>query len=99
MEAFQHELDMLHAPKTLELVSLPPGHKLIGSKWVMNLKFDEFGGDVSSHHACVVAQGILQQPGVDYFPMEIFAPVAQTASICGIASYAAIKDLRFISLM
>jgi hypothetical protein len=83
MEAFQHELDMLRAP----------GHKAIGSKWVMNLKFDEFG-DVSLHRAHVVAQGYSQQPGVDYFPMEIFAPVAQTASVCGIASYAAIKDFE-----
>jgi hypothetical protein len=90
MEAFQHELDMLCAHKTFELVPLPPGHKAIGSKWVMNLKFNEFG-DVSSHRTCVVAQGYSQQPGVDYFPMEIFAPVAQTASVRGIASYAAIK--------
>jgi hypothetical protein len=91
MEAFQHELNMLQTHKTFELVPLPLGHKAIGSKWVMNLKFDEFG-EVSSHRARVVAQGYSQQPGVDYFPMEIFAPVAQTASVRGIASYAAIKD-------
>jgi hypothetical protein len=57
----------------------------------MNLKFNKFG-EVSSHCAHVVAQGYLQQLGVDYFSMEIFAPVAQTASVCGIAFYAAIKN-------
>ena len=91
MDAFQYELNMLRTHKTFELVPLPLGHKAIGSKWVMNLKFDEFG-EVSSHRARVVAQGYSQQPGVDYLPMEIFAPVDQTASVRGIASYAAIKD-------
>jgi hypothetical protein len=57
----------------------------------MNLKFNEFD-EVSSHRTHVVAQGYSQQPGVDYFSMEIFAPVAQTVSVCSIASYAAIKD-------
>jgi hypothetical protein len=93
LSPFLLHLLLLHAQKTSELVPLPPGHKAIGSKWVMNLKFNEFG-DVSSHRTHVVAQGYSQQPGVDYFPMEIFAPVAQIASVCDIASYAPIKDFE-----
>jgi hypothetical protein len=98
MEAFEHELDMLRAHKTFELVPLPPGHKAIGSKWVMNLKFDEFG-DVSSHRARVVAQGYSQQPGVDYFPMEIFLLLLRQHLFTALLLMQLSRILIFVSLM
>jgi len=72
------ELKMLEEAGTWELVDLPAGANLVGSKWVFQVKKDA-AGQVVPFKAPLVAQGFLQVPGVDYFDM--FAPVAKLASI------------------
>ncbi|GJS65754.1 putative ribonuclease H-like domain-containing protein [Tanacetum coccineum] len=56
------------------LVDLPYGKKAIGTKWVYRNKKDE-RGVVVRNKARLVAQGHMQEEGIDYD--EVFAPVAR----------------------
>ena len=57
---------------------MPPGKKLIGSKWVFNVKYGE-SGKIDRFKCRVVAQGFSQISGTDY--SETFAPVAHFGTI------------------
>ncbi|KAF8646560.1 hypothetical protein HU200_065782 [Digitaria exilis] len=65
------EMQPIEGNKTWRLVSLPPGHRPIGLKWVYKVKKNA-AGEVVKHKARLVAKGYVQQPGVDYD--EAFAP-------------------------
>ena len=60
------------------LCTLPPGRKLIGSKWVFKVKYGE-SGKIDRFKCQVVAQGFSQIPSTDY--NETFAPVARFGTI------------------
>ena len=60
---------------TFEVVSLPSRKKSVDCKYVFEIKFKP-NGDVDKHKVRMVAQGFLQQEGVDY--NEIFAPFSTT---------------------
>jgi hypothetical protein len=72
------EMGSIEQNQTWTLVSLPPGHKAIGLKWIFKLKRDE-KGEIIKHKARLVARGYVQKQGVDYD--EVFAPVARMESI------------------
>ena len=74
----QDELDTLHANNTQSVVPLPKSRNVVGSKWVFKFKFDT-KGNIARYKACLVAQGFLQQPGMDFD--EIFAPVVHYDSL------------------
>lgn len=61
-----------------ELATLPCSHRAIGLKWVYNLKKNE-AGEVVKHKTRSVANGYVQQAGVDYD--EVFTPVARMESV------------------
>jgi hypothetical protein len=75
--AMKEEIDSIWENWTWELIELPPGHRVIGLKWVYNIKKDETGA-VIKYKARLVAKGCLQQAEVDF---EVFAPVARMESI------------------
>ena len=77
-EAIQQELKALEAFDTFEVVQLPPGKRPVGCKYVFKIKYLP-NGDVDKYKVRLVAQGFLQQEGVDY--NEIFAPVVDSTSI------------------
>jgi len=68
-KACQYEMDALAKNATWELVDLLPGRKAVKSKWVFKLKSD------GCYHACLVAKGFMQIPGIDFD--ETFSPVAR----------------------
>jgi Reverse transcriptase (RNA-dependent DNA polymerase) len=68
------ELGALDKNKTWELVSLPPGKKAVGCKWVFTVKQNP-EGRVERYKARLVAKGYSQTYGIDYD--ETFAPVAK----------------------
>ena len=77
-EAAQAEFDSLKEHDTWHLCELPPGRKLIGSKWVFKVKYG-VSGKIDRFKCRVVAQGFSQIPGSDY--NETFAPVARFGMI------------------
>jgi Reverse transcriptase (RNA-dependent DNA polymerase) len=80
------ELGALDKNETWELVSLPPGKKAVGCKWVFTVKQNP-EGRVERYKARLVAKGYNQTYGIDYD--ETFAPVANMSTIRTLISLAA----------
>nr|GEZ06470.1 retrovirus-related Pol polyprotein from transposon TNT 1-94 [Tanacetum cinerariifolium] len=62
---------------------------VLGSKWVFKNKLDK-RGTVIRNKARLVAQGHIQEEGIDYD--EVFAPVARIEEIRLFLAYASVKD-------
>jgi hypothetical protein len=78
VEAMQEELLQFKLQEVWVLCDLPDGKRLISTKWVFRVKRDE-RGNVIKNKARLVAQGYIQEEGVDYD--EVFAPVARIEAI------------------
>lgn len=76
--AMEEEFNSLNEMNTWTLVKLPNGRKPIRVKWVFDLKTDS-AGSVERYRARLVAMGIFQQQGIDYF--EVFAPVVKYSTV------------------
>ena len=72
------ELQALAKNDTWDLVPLPPGKHLVGSRWVYVVK-QQSDGSLEWHKARVVAKGFTQKYDIDY--QETFAPVAKMKTI------------------
>ena len=59
-------------------MSLPPGHKVIGCKWVFKVKLKP-DGSFERYKAQLVTKGFQQTLGLDYF--ETFSPVVKPTTI------------------
>jgi hypothetical protein len=59
-----------------EIISCPKDRKVVGSKWVFQIKWG-LEGSIQKYKACVVAQGFSQVEGLDYD--QTFIPVAKFA--------------------
>ena len=64
--------------KTWELVALPSGKNVVGSKWVFKVKRNA-DGSIEKFKARLVAQGYSQAAGVDF--QEVFSPVIRNTSM------------------
>ncbi|XP_021610574.1 uncharacterized mitochondrial protein AtMg00820-like [Manihot esculenta] len=82
--AMIEEMKVLTKNETKELVTLPPGKKLIGCKWVFIVKH-KADGTIKRSKTGLVAKGFIQTYGVDY--QEIFIPVAETGEPVDIGRY------------
>ena len=69
------EMKSLNENDVWDLVELPPGRKVVGSKWVFKKKTDS----VQRFKARLVAQGYTQKYGTDYD--ETFCPVVRQESL------------------
>jgi hypothetical protein len=72
------EYNSLIENDTWELVPLPKGKNIVGSRWVSKVKRDA-NGSVQRYKARLVAHGYSQAEGVDY--QEVFSPVVRNTSI------------------
>ena len=72
------ELGSLSANEVWDLVQLPEGRRIVGSKWIFKTKKDA-NGAVERYKARLVAQGCSQKYGQDYD--ETFSPVVRFESI------------------
>lgn len=72
------EMKALHDNETWELVDLPKGKRVIGSKWVLKKKFNA-DGTLERYKARLVATGYSQREGIDY--SETFSPVIRPESV------------------
>ncbi|GJU50106.1 putative ribonuclease H-like domain-containing protein [Tanacetum coccineum] len=89
IEAMQDELLQFKLQKVWTLVDLPNGKRVIGTKWVYKNKKDE-RGIVIKNKARLVAQGYIQEEGIDYD--EVFSLVARIEAIRLFLAYASFKD-------
>ncbi|GKB01616.1 putative ribonuclease H-like domain-containing protein [Tanacetum coccineum] len=78
VEAMQEELLQFKLQDVWVLCDLPDGKRVIGTKWVFRNKRVE-RGTIIKNKARLVAQGYIQEEGVDYD--EVFAPVARIEAI------------------
>nr|GEV14966.1 Gag-Pol polyprotein [Tanacetum cinerariifolium] len=85
IKAMQEELLHFKMQKVWVLVDLPYGKRAIGTKWVYRNKNDE-RGIVIRNKARLVAQGHIQEEGIDY--EEVFVPVARIEAIRLFLAYA-----------
>ncbi|KAJ1703663.1 hypothetical protein LUZ63_003442 [Rhynchospora breviuscula] len=93
--AIQEELNQFERNQVWELVPLPSGKQVIGTKWVYRNKLDKIG-NVVRNKARLVAQGFKQQESIDF--EETFAPVARLESIRMLLAYAANKDFTLFQM-
>ncbi|KAH9764453.1 hypothetical protein KPL70_001531 [Citrus sinensis] len=73
-KAMKSGLQALENNNTWTVVSLPPGKRAIGCKWVYWIKYNA-DGTVERYKACLVILGNKQVKGIDY--TETCAPVAK----------------------
>ena len=84
----QDELQQFKLQEVWTLVNPPRGKRAIGTKWIYRNKKDE-RGIVIKNKARLVAQGYIQEEGIDYD--EVFAPVARMEAIRIFLAFAAFK--------
>ena len=88
--ATDSEYKSLIENNTWELTELPVGRKLIGSKWIFRVKYDN-DGTVERFKGRLVAKGFTQEYGIDYD--ETFSPVVRFSSITTLLAYAVEKQM------
>ncbi|KAJ9535417.1 LOW QUALITY PROTEIN: hypothetical protein OSB04_un001468 [Centaurea solstitialis] len=91
IEAMQEELQQFVLQHVWDLVDLPRGHRVIGTKWIFRNKTDE-RGIVIKNKARLVAQGYTQEEGIDYD--DVFAPVARIEAIRLFLAFASYKGFK-----
>ena len=90
VKVYQYEIDALSKNDTWELVDLPPSCKAVKSKWVHKLKSD------GHYHACLVAKGFTQIPGIDFD--ETFSSVTCFESLRLLLALAVLEDWEIYQL-
>lgn len=91
LTAMQEEIESLNKNKTWELVDLPKGKSIIGSKWIFKVK-DNPNNNVNRYKTRLVAQGYSQKYGTDYD--QVFAPVILHTIFRTLLSVAAKRKLH-----
>ena len=91
-QAMQNEVDALENNGTWTVEDLPPGKKVIGSKWIYKIKYNS-DGTVERYKARLVILGNNQIEGIDYH--ETFSPVAKMVTVRTFLSVAAAKEWEF----
>ena len=71
-------MDSLQTSETWELVPFPLGEKIMGCKWVFNVKYHVVGS-VDRYMAHLVAKGFTQSHGRDF--TITFAPVTELTNV------------------
>jgi hypothetical protein len=89
--AIDDEMASILSNDTWEVVEPPPGANIIGSKWVLKVKYDT-SGQVDRFKARLVAQGYKQVEGVEY--NEVFAPVSKYTTIRTMLALAAAENIE-----
>lgn len=77
-KAMQDEIDVMKKRNVWSLVEKPDNAKVIGSRWVYNVKKNE-SDQIVRYKARLVAQGFKQQQGIDYD--DVYSPVVNFSLI------------------
>ena len=90
-EAMESEMASLRENQVFRLVPRPAGKKVVKSKWVFRVKYNETGA-VEKFKARVVAKGFGQVEGVNYD--QTFSPTVKFESIKQLVALGASKQLH-----
>jgi hypothetical protein len=90
-KAMVEEMDALDKNEAWDIVELPAGRKLVGSKWLFKKNFNA-QGKVEKYKARLVAKGYSQVERIDFG--EIFSLVAKLTSIRFLLSIVVAFDLE-----
>ncbi|KAH9768735.1 retrovirus-related pol polyprotein from transposon RE1 [Citrus sinensis] len=88
-QAMKAEYDALMSNGTWTLVPRTEHHRLVGNKWVFQVKSNT-DGSVAKYKARLVAKGFQQIEGVNYF--ETFSPVVKAATVRVVLSLAVMNQ-------
>lgn len=88
VDAMDKELTALQENNTWEIVSPPPGKKVVECKWVYKVKYNA-DGSIDKFKARLVAKGYTQIAGQDYH--NTFSPVAKMATVRTLLALATVK--------
>ena len=91
----ESELSSLRENEAWELVKLPEGKHMVGSKWVYKIKTGA-DGSVQRYKARLVAQGFTQKYGTDFD--ETFCPVVRLESLRMLIAKSVQQDLHLHQL-
>ena len=86
----KEEIQALEDNRTWTLEHLPPGNRVIGSRWVYKTKYLS-NGDIERLKSRLVVLGNHQQEGIDY--SETFTPVAKRTTVRVFLAITASKKL------
>ena len=89
--SMQAELNQFKRNQVWELVPRPDGVMIIGTKWVFRNKENE-EGKVVTNKSRIVAQGYIQEKGIDF--EESFALVTRLETIRIMCAYACYKNFK-----
>ena len=95
LKAMHAELQSLEDNNTWVLCELPPGRRVMGTKWVFKIKVDAMN-ILERYKARIVAQGFSQIAGLDF--NETWAPVVRIESVRVLLALAALFDLWIIHI-
>src|SRR5438046_7720002 len=95
LTAMHAELQSLEDNNTWVLCELPPGRRVMGTKWVFKIKVDAMN-ILERYKARIVAQGYSQIAGLDF--NETWAPVVRIESVRVLLALAALFDLWIIHI-
>nr|GEX54546.1 retrovirus-related Pol polyprotein from transposon TNT 1-94 [Tanacetum cinerariifolium] len=90
VEEDNHDIEVAHMIRSLELVPRPDKVMVITLKWIYKVKLDKLGG-ILKNKARLVARGYLQEEGIDF--EESFASVARLEAIRIFLAFAAHKNM------
>jgi len=77
-QAVLKQMGSMETHNVKELVDLPPGANVIGTRWVLSKKFDA-DGNLLKYKARLVAQSFTQREGVDFG--TTYSPVIAAPSL------------------
>lgn len=90
-----YEIVALEDNHTWDITGLPPGKKVIGSKWIFRLKY-KTDGTIERHKARLVVLGNRQEEGLDY--KETFALVSKMTTVICFFKIAAVRKWEFYQM-
>jgi len=95
VEAMKQEIEALESNGTWKVMSLPPGKRAIGCKWVFKIKY-KANREVDRFKARLVAKGYSQTGEIDY--QETFSSVVKMVTVRSIIAIVAAENWKIFQM-